>query len=85
MIKLFSLICLVLSVVLSGCWFFQDAKDNPCVEKNEVCCVVDTGPKNSVQMCTPNASACLEKRPAGTVGPYPMPRTSTAINECPNG
>jgi hypothetical protein len=85
MTKLFSLLCLALSMLISGCWLFGDTKDNPCVEKKQVCCVVDTGPSHSVQMCTPTAAACLAQRPASAIGAYPMAKTSTAINDCPGG
>lgn len=48
-------------------------------------CVVDTGPSQDIQMCVPDANACLAKRPAGTSTPYPRPHTETAVDLCTGG
>ncbi len=76
------LVLTVATLSLGGCWPFDDPDDNPCVQKGQVCCVVDTGPTTNVQMCKPTAEACLAERPATAVGPYPRPHTDRSTNMC---
>lgn len=79
MIRLFIMLSLPCALLITGC---DERDDNPCVKNNKVCCVVETGPNESVSMCTPTPEACLAKRPPGTVGPYPRANESRAINSC---
>lgn len=73
----------ILALVLVGCPARR--QENACVAKGQVCCVVDTGPSQDIQMCVPDGNACLAKRPADTTTPYPRPHTETAVDLCTSG